>query len=552
MELTKEILDNLYEDISPVLSKLFKREYLGNLRKSNITDFGKWLKLLHTKLNLNKSYRKDFIIYLRNLIKEIYTIISELWDTIDLPKFERTIRDNLKDFSYSSEEFKSSNIKELDLENEKSNAQIFAEKEDYIKFLEILRSEITKLVSAKELHRDRLANWRLAKYLDLPFGERKDGRKWDTISTISKGERHLTIEDLEKSKKSLLRFFGGKTEDTINIINNFLDDNRLRRYSKQQWHLHNPKLKNNFFTGIANEEYEENNIVSSYWFGFMGSDASVRSGLFKQSKGSQRDHRYRYDVTIELSKNDRGLLRQFCDTIGLDHSKIKDRPREKWGKVYIHSYVSFGCREMIDDLNVLAFSSSKEKRKKIPHYVNKALEQSFKQINRNNVGPWHLTNTIAGKIALVWLRGAYDGDGSSNKTELGSASKMYLKSIKRAFKIKHPLRSPKSNFWVLSLGARLFNSMTTVSMEYGLGLERKNKHFSENREALDILKELLEDLNVDKDCLQDLVYKFRQYEVLRMFSTIRETFKKLLLEWNIELPPNGYWTSKDKLLESKH
>ncbi|KKK63678.1 hypothetical protein LCGC14_2991880, partial [marine sediment metagenome] len=85
-----------------------------------------------------------------------------------------------------------------------------------------------------------------------------------------------------------------------------------------------------------------------------------------------------------------------------------------------------------------------------------------------------------------------------------------------------------------------------------LGLERKNKHFSENREALDILKELLEDLNVDKDCLQDLVYKFRQYEVLRMFSTIRETFKKLLLEWNIELPPNGYWTSKDKLLESKH
>ena len=165
MELTKEILGKLYKEISPVLSMRIKREYIGNLHKIKTKDFEKWLKKLQTKLELNKNFHQDFILYLRWLIKEVYIIVSELWDTKDLPKFERIIRDELKDFSYNSEEFKSSSIKELDLENEKSNAQIFAEKEDYITFLEILRSEITKLVSAKELYRNRLANWRLAKYL---------------------------------------------------------------------------------------------------------------------------------------------------------------------------------------------------------------------------------------------------------------------------------------------------------------------------------------------------------------------------------------------------
>lgn len=431
----------------------------------------------------------------------------------------------------------------------------FAGKDQYEGVIEILRTEVTKLISSRELFHSRLANWKLARYLGLPWGTRTDGRKWDTISTILKGERHITLQDFETFKKTLTNFFGDKSKNCIKYIEGFTDISTFRRYSKQQWHLHNPDLKADFFSGIANKVFDESNVVPSYWYGFMCSDASVQSGLFKQSEGSVRDHKYRYDITIELQQGDKGLIEKFCNDIGLDPLKIKSRTREKWGNIYHHSYISFGCRDMIDDLNDLKYSSSKELRKVVPDYIMKSLEIAFKSLNRKYIGPIHIASTIYGKIALVWLRGAYDGDGHSDRTELGSASRQYLESIRRTFKIRHPVRPhpSKPNFWILSLGARLFNAMTSVCMEYGLGLERKNKHFSESREALDILKETLEDLNVDRVHLQDLVFQFRQYELVRMFGTTTETFRKLLGEWCIKLPARGYWSSnnKDKFLGTK-
>ena len=431
--------------------------------------------------------------------------------------------------------------------------QKFAEKEHYTKLLNRLRSEITNLVATKELHRNRLANWKLAKYLDFPFGDRSDGRKWDTVSTISKGERHITKEDLEKSKKSLLKFFGEKAKECISIINNFLGNNRLRRYSKQQWQDHNPNLNEAFFKCLKTELYTVDTAIPSYWYGFMGSDASKQSGLSKQSVNAIRDHRYRYQITIELSIKDKNLLVQFCETIGLDPSRIKERTREKWGKNYLHAYITFNCREMVEDLDKLGFVSSKEKARDVPDYIKDAMSLAFKSLNRKYVGPKHIASTPSGRIALTWLRGAYDGDGHSDRTELGSASRQFLESIRQVFKIRYPVRPHSSapNFWILSLGARLFNAMSSVSMEYGLGLERKNKHFSESREALGILMESLEDLNIDKQRLKDLVYKFRQYELVKMFGTIQETFRKLLAQWNIKLPAKGYWSSNNKFLGTK-
>ena len=549
-ELTKHAAEKLYKEISPVFSKRFKRVYLENLHKMDRRDFEKWLIKLHTKLKLNKNFHNDFVLYLRWLINEVYIIISEFWDITNLPKFERIIRDDLKEFCFDAEKDKnfSTRNKEFDLENEKSNTQKFVEKEDYINFLEILRSEIAKLVSAKELHRNRLANWRLAKYLDLPFGQRKDGRKWDAISTIFKGERHLTIEDLEKSKKSLQKFFGKKASDCINIINNFLTDKRLRRYSKQQWQDHNPNLNESFFKGLRTEFYSDEFMIPSYWYGFMGSDASVQSGFFEQSVEAVRDHRFRYQITIELSIKDRNLLIQFCENIGLDPLRIKERTREKWGKKYLHAYITFNCREMTEDLGKLGLISSKENRKGVPEYIRKAMVVSFEVLKRKYTGPKHIASTPSGRIALGWLRGAYDGDGHSDRTELGSASKMFLESIKKTFKIKYPVRPHHSapDFWILTLGARLYNAMTSVCKEFGIGLERKDFYFSENREALFILIENLEDLKIGRDELQNLVFKSRLYQLTIQFKTSTETLRKLLNEWNIELPPNGYWTTRKK------
>lgn len=432
--------------------------------------------------------------------------------------------------------------------NKNDGANIFSTKEKHTQIIEKIRFELEKIVPKRELFRGRLVNWRVAQYLGLPWGTRTDGRKWDSISTIFKGERHLTQNDFVNFKKSLEKYFGKKSIKITDYIKEFINNPKIRKYAKQQWHLHNPTLKADFFSGLTKDSFNNIDAVSSYWFGFMGSDASKQSGLFQQSEGSVRDHKYRYDITIELSRTDRNLIEQFCDTLGLDQSKIKERPREKWGKIYIHAYVSFGCRDMIDDLDKLGFTSSKSKRKTIPRYVQTALKQAFDCINRRFIGPDHLANTIPGSVALTWLRGAYDGDGHSDRTELGSFSQEYLEDIRRAFKIKYPVRPHGENFYVLSLGARLYNAITKVCKDYDLGLRRKDYSFSESREAVDILKENLEDLNIDEVKLKSLVYNYRQYELVKMFSTTKETLRKLLNEWNIALPPNGYWSSKSRYM----
>ena len=420
--------------------------------------------------------------------------------------------------------------------------------ENYKNLFESIRSEISKIVPRSELWRGRLANWKLAKYLGLAYGQRSDGRMWNILDDIIKGKRFITQEDIKTFKLNLDQFFGEEAVNSIKFIKDFESKNQLRKYKNQQWHLHKPDFKADFFTGISNKKISENNIIPSYWYGFMGSDASVNSGLFQQSEGSLRDHRYRYDISIELQLRDKGLLMDFSTAIGLPFTQIKERTVEKWGKEYDSAYISFGCRDMIDDLNALEFSSSKDLRKEIPEYVANSLKLAFASLNRKYVGPQHLATTVSGKIALVWLRGAYDGDGHSDRTELGSASKQYLESIKTAFRIKYPVRpqSKGKNFWVLTLGARLFNAMSSVSIEYGLGLERKNAQYSESREALDILKESMEDLSVDKAQLQDLVYTFTQYQLVEIFKTTKYTFSKLLNEWNINLPPNGYWSSTNE------
>jgi hypothetical protein len=113
VELTKDILDKLFKRISPVLTMRIKREYLGKLGIISTKNFEKWIKKLHTKLRLNKKYRQDFIIYLRWLVKEVYIIVSDLWNAPNLPKFERIIRNDLKSFSSNESTLNKKKIQEI-------------------------------------------------------------------------------------------------------------------------------------------------------------------------------------------------------------------------------------------------------------------------------------------------------------------------------------------------------------------------------------------------------------------------------------------------------
>jgi len=110
------ILDDLYEKISPVINQRIKDIFLVKLYGLSVKEFNKWLKFLQEKIELNKSFHKDFIIYLRWMIKEVFVIITELWDEPELPRFEGVIRDDLKLFAF--------NLNGLSIKNQGDNVNI--------------------------------------------------------------------------------------------------------------------------------------------------------------------------------------------------------------------------------------------------------------------------------------------------------------------------------------------------------------------------------------------------------------------------------------------
>ena len=100
LELNQETIDDLYEKINPVMDHQVrvKDKFIINLYNMREKEFDKWLKILQKKIKVNNRYSHDFVLYLRWLIREVFIIVTELWDDPELPRFEGVIRDDLKAF----------------------------------------------------------------------------------------------------------------------------------------------------------------------------------------------------------------------------------------------------------------------------------------------------------------------------------------------------------------------------------------------------------------------------------------------------------------------
>jgi len=183
--------------------------------------------------------------------------------------------------------------------------------------------------------------------------------------------------------------------------------------------------------------------------------------------------RYRYSISVEISEKDKILLGEFCNTLNIDHNKIRKRVRKKYGKKYPHVYIRFDCKPMAKALEELNFSSSKAARKNLPKFSNVIGGPSSNQ------------------LFLGFLRGYYDGDGWSGRTIIGAANKQFLVQIKHRLKIKFPVRKVKvsstyldekdklhilKSFYALSLGAKTYDKMTKTLEDKGLFyLKRKTR-----------------------------------------------------------------------------
>ncbi|MCK4285073.1 MAG: hypothetical protein KAX18_02670 [Candidatus Lokiarchaeota archaeon] len=468
VELTEEILDNLYEEISPVLTKRIKREYLGNLHKSSIKDFEKWFEKLQSKLKLNKRFHQDFIIYLRRLIKEVYIIVSELWDEKYLQKFEGIIRDDLKNFSSND---RSSSYKEVQKNQKKDDLFCFPNQtleED--KMAEIPKNQLIELKSdipgGKRIFSELSEEYILVKdkvelngNLEPPPDEPDLANKWFTDSLKV---TMLNFDFLRKhaSFRRMSSFFGLtksylydiRYKKTI-ISHEYLDQmksslsERVKNLKKIR-SLKSIEAQDTLFSIIqfyrqkynpkitANTQIDKN-LKQNYFFKITKIEKAFYLGLlFADGWISIQRSKIResYRIGLALKVEDKETVENFATAIGLSKDRVKTRDviDSKTGKRYKMAYLYIGVEstsvkhtmgyDLIKHGMVYRLNEKTGRRYKVP------ILPIFCERN----GQIHMN------LMLAFLLGYYNGDGTLKDNKypiIYSSNREFLEAISKVFSL---------------------------------------------------------------------------------------------------------------------
>lgn len=243
------------------------------------------------------------------------------------------------------------------------------------------------------------------------------------------------LETLGESKINLRILLRERAKVSISFIEKYINLNPdLKEYLFERVTIKNP----HYFESI-------DTIEEAYWIGFLCADGQITEKKFS------------YLIRLELKTSDRERLVEFARVIGFDVERIKDRIRWYYNRIgelkeKKSSYVQFKSRGMVKDLLKNGFS-----------------------ISANDRGLLYFVWTSKDNLALAFLLGFYDGDGSwfgGRSAEIYSSNKELLIQIKKAFNIEYPVRKTKDQVvddltgqiihraaHRISLGAELFEEM---------------------------------------------------------------------------------------------
>ena len=218
-------------------------------------------------------------------------------------------------------------------------------------------------------------------------------------------------EVLNQFRDFLLEIFGYRAKNCFDMLKRYeLLNPGLKEYSKQQYTIKKPK----FFHNI------ENKPDASYWFGFLRADGSLNNDV--------------YSIKFELAIKDKRSLEDFAKAVGFPLSRIKPRTRFHWYKGNLRGYESaileFKCKPMAKQIDKIGFQGSKADQKYVPDYVVQAIKKAKEMSKQANLDWWL---TTPGKVALAFLLGYYDGDGTyigGRSARITSGSKPFLEHIK--------------------------------------------------------------------------------------------------------------------------
>ncbi len=435
----------------------------------------------------------------RDLLK-----ISDTNETISIPKSEELLNNNDK----SNLEEKKLLKKSYEMNNFKKDSALSGnESYSTLEFINDLLIEMPNIYDQFQ----NLSKTNLMEKLSVTIFNKGNHFLKHILSRI-RNKNHpdynpfykFSIETLDEAEKNLKKLLKNKATGILEYFKNYRVKNpELKEYFHEQWRIHNPNLKSRFFKQL-------NNVNKRYWYGFIGADGSITSGNDPST--------IRYQIAIEISEKDRNHLVKFCDILGLKTDKIGERIKIINGKQYQLVYIIFTCKPMYQDLVNLGLKDLKEGSK-------------FSM----TLGDDNLSYSL--------LLGFYDGEGGEGTTRIYSTNYDLLSQIKKSYALKAEIRerdieeipdcvikesiSRTKPIFDLALGAELLNKMMN---SYPDSLVRKRKSFSEQRNAMESLKEKIK----DKKNLKNLIEKYGKVKLAENMNVSYRTLDNLCDEWNVE------------------
>lgn len=303
-------------------------------------------------------------------------------------------------------------------------------------------------------------------------------------------------------KEELEKFvINGLNNTQIGVIYN-VNRNTIARILKKfeicrDTKIAHPNLKIDFFKNINSKE-------KAYWLGFLYAD-----GYVSQSGGR---------VVVDLSEKDYNQVEKFCEVVGANKDKIKNRTHPCGSKSISVRITNKKFASYIIDKGCI---NAKSKIISLPEFKNEPLD-------------------------LAFLSGYYDGDGSADSCELYCGCEGFLNQIRTKYNIEFEVKI-KERVFVLNLGADFKRKLIN---NYPECMERKKNTFKgDKRNKLNGINPniergiRIERFKITKEELEKLIQEHPYTKIGEMLGVSGNAIKKRAKKYGLQLENKlGYWT----------
>lgn len=339
-----------------------------------------------------------------------------------------------------------------------------------LEFVDKLRIELGKITDV-DIHTKELVALKVPKNLFYYILWGNERYIHDVIMAIEGKSSNprpnfkFSLESLEIMIDNLKFFFGIWITRFKSIIDKYIIANPdLKVFQREQ-----TLIKNKHYFSVIRNPKLINDPEVVYWYGFLNADGSIYIYCGN------------YIIYFSLKSADIERVYRFAEIVGYDKIRVNIRTvfRKFRGRIIEteRAEIRFGSKVMYKDIMSQGYTSSHDENKQIPIFVSILIAIAKSEAKRDKIHWWY---TYYGKLALSWLLGLYDGDGTLKDGKYGlinSGQKEFLDLIAITFDCKHrakskgePIGFSSNESYYLYFGIDLFDAMLN---SFELSMKRK-------------------------------------------------------------------------------